>query len=317
MVDVSTVEHVDLREVWPSEAADFTPWLTENLEYFGNVLGFDLELREREAEVGTFSLDILAHDVGRDRPVIIENQLERTDHDHLGKLLTYAAGYDAGVIVWLAREIREEHREALDWLNHRTDSDTQFFGVVVELLKIDGSRPAPNFRLVAFPNEWRKEIATVSRSAAGTKRGQMYQEYFQNVLDELKDEHSMGALRPANNFNWCSINIGIPNVYLTHNFPGRNLVRVSVNVDGGSLERSKTIFESLLENRTDIESESGLDLIWEGLGDNRKIVHLIHVISNGSYEGTNEDIENTKSWAVKNIIILRDILRARLTTPKV
>ena len=159
MVDLGAIERVDLREVWPHEAQDFTPWLAENLDKLGEALGLDLELQSAEAAVGPFSLDVLARDSGSDRPVIIENQLETSDHDHLGKLLTYAAGYDAYAVVWLTREFRDEHRAALDWLNQRTVEDTAFFGVVVEAWQIDGSRPAPHFRTVGASLYQRVKLA--------------------------------------------------------------------------------------------------------------------------------------------------------------
>ena len=156
MPEFGALRIVDPREMWPSESADFTPWLAQNIAILAEAIGLELEVRERESPVGDFSLDLLAYDVDRDREVVIENQLTATNHDHLGKLLTYAAGRDAGVIVWIAPEFRDEHRQALDWLNSRTEEDTEFFGVVLEALQIDESRPAPNFRLVAAPNEWRK-----------------------------------------------------------------------------------------------------------------------------------------------------------------
>ena len=140
--NLAKIERVDLREAWPNEAREFTPWLAANIGELGEALGMDLELQQTEAAVGGYFLDVLATDLNQNRPVIIENQLEPTNHDHLGKLLTYAAGYDANVVVWLTREFRDEHRQTLDWLNQRTREDTQFFGVVVELLKIDDSRPA-------------------------------------------------------------------------------------------------------------------------------------------------------------------------------
>lgn len=168
--NLSSIEKVALREVWSNEAQDFTPWLAEHLSELGEALGLDLELEAREAPVGGYSLDILARDQGSDGPVVIENQLESTDHTHLGQLLTYAAGFDAHVIVWIAKEFRDEHREALNLLNHRTGEDTQFFGVEVELWKIDDSRPAVNFKLVATPNEWQKQARATGEVSERNER---------------------------------------------------------------------------------------------------------------------------------------------------
>ena len=167
MPEIARLEPVDLKKVWPNEASDFTPWLDANLDRLGEALGINLEFVQREAPVGPFSLDILAKDEDADRKVVIENQLEQTNHDHLGKVLTYAAGNDADVMVWIARDFRDEHRQALDWLNQRTSEETEFWGVVVRAVKIGNSAPAPIFDVVSRPNTFRK--IRISSGASGLK----------------------------------------------------------------------------------------------------------------------------------------------------
>ena len=189
MVNLGVIERVeDLREIWPHEEHNFSRWLAENLDKLREALGLDLEFREREAPVGPFSLDMLAHDLGSDRPVVIENQLEATNHIHLGQLLTYAAGYDPYAVVWLTREFQDEHRQALDWLNQRTGEDTAFFGVVVEAWRIDDSRPAPHFKVVAMPNGWQKRMAGAGRSRRARAESDManrYRPFFEGLNNAL------------------------------------------------------------------------------------------------------------------------------------
>ena len=145
--ELSTMKPVRIRDIWPSEPENFTPWLANHISDLGDALGLELdpENTTTEAAVGPFSLDILSHDRG-DRPVAIENQLGETDHTHLGQLLTYTAGYDAPVAVWVAGKFRDEHREALDLLNRRTDEESEFFGVVMEVWQIDDSKAGSIFQ---------------------------------------------------------------------------------------------------------------------------------------------------------------------------
>ena len=180
--DLSTIESVEIKKVWKNEATDFTPWLAENISQLSDALNLNLESISTEANVGSFKLDILAHDTERDLHVAIENQLGDTDHSHLGQLLTYAAGHDAKVAIWIAGKFREEHREALDMLNHRTDDDSEFYGVVVELWKIDGSRPAPHFKVVSAPNNWSK---VQKPGGPDGKLKQLYYQFFQGLIDTL------------------------------------------------------------------------------------------------------------------------------------
>lgn len=115
MTDFGEIKAVDIRESWPNEARDFTPWLAENIDRLSNALGMDLEVTTCEADIGDFSLDLLAKDLGSGRPVVIENQFGATNHDHLGKVITYAAGVDAVAVIWLMESMRDEHRQALEW----------------------------------------------------------------------------------------------------------------------------------------------------------------------------------------------------------
>ena len=154
----------DLRSIWPHEANDFTKWLADehNLANLGEEIGIELELEERESSVDNFNVDLYAKEEGTGRKVIIENQLEETDHDHLGKLITYASGKGAEVVVWVVKRARDEHRQAIEWLNQHTDTDLGFFLVEIELWQIDDSAIAPKFSVIKRPNDWGKQMKSVA-----------------------------------------------------------------------------------------------------------------------------------------------------------
>lgn len=169
--DLDHLKKVELRKVWPHEALDFTKWLSSpaNLNMLGEAVGVELELIETESSVGSFNVDIYAQEAGTGRKVIIENQLEETNHDHLGKVITYAAGKGAQVIVWVVSHARDEHRQAIEWLNEHTDNDFGFFLVEIELWTIGDSKPAPRFNVVEQPNEWTKALR-LSENLSETER---------------------------------------------------------------------------------------------------------------------------------------------------
>ena len=271
MVDLGTIEQVDLREVWPHEAQDFTPWLAENLDKLGEALGLELELQEREAPVGPFFLDVLAYDRGSDRPVIIENQLEATNHGHLGQLLTYAAGYDAGVIIWLTGNFQDEHRAALDWLNQRTDEETQFFGVVVEAWKIDRSRPAPHFRVVAMPNNWQKRTVSATRSASArveSEQGKRFQEFYQPIIEAVKEDIKVAGSRNSVPRRWLSFQTGVRGVRYGANFYRYSgTANVELTIWRNDKEWNERLFDLLIERKEHIETQLKEDLEWERFDD--------------------------------------------------
>ena len=190
--NLDKLKKVDLRDVWPHEALDFTKWLSEepNLAMLSSAVGIELELIETESSVDSFNVDIYAQEAGTGRKVIIENQLEDTNHDHLGKVITYAAGKGAEVVIWVVARARDEHRQAIEWLNQHTDSDFGFFLVEVELWSIGDSLPAPRFSVVEQPNEWTKAIK-LSEGLSETERVKLsywtkYREVAQATPEFLK-----------------------------------------------------------------------------------------------------------------------------------
>ena len=314
--ELASIDRVDLREVWPNEAADFTPWLAENISRLGQALGIDLELQETEAAVGGYSLDLLATDTNGSRKVVIENQLESTNHDHLGKLLTYAAGLDANVVVWLTKEFRDEHRQALDWLNQHTDEDTDFFGVTVEAWKIDGSRPAPHFSLIAAPNGWRKEASKRSRSEprVTSERQEQYKDFFQRLIDILREEHRFTNAKKASPVNWYTFTTGYSRVGYGANFGGQREARVEVYIDYPDGEQNIRLLEDLSQHKDQIESELRLSLDWQRL-ENRRACRIV-ATRDGSIDDDADALAETQTWMVETLLDFKrvfDPLLARLT----
>lgn len=179
------LRHVPLREAWASEPYDFTPWLAkqDNLKLLGEAVGMELEHLAQEQPVGPFRADIVCRNATDGSCVLIENQLQRTDHTHMGQLLTYAAGLDAVAMIWVAETFTDEHRAALDWFNTKMPPDIGFFGLEIELWRIDDSPIAPKFNVVSMPNEWTKTAA--SRSA-GSDLALLCQDYWQGVISILE-----------------------------------------------------------------------------------------------------------------------------------
>lgn len=302
--EFGTLRRLGLRRIWPREAADFTPWLADHLAALGEAVGMDLELQAREASVGDFSLDLLARDLGRNRPVVIENQLASTDHDHLGKLLTYAAGLDAGAIVWIAHEFREEHRQTLDWLNQHTDESIDFFGVIIELLQIDDSRPAYNFRLVAFPNEWRKRNIA-SGAAPASPRGEAYRAFFQVLIDRLRERYKFTGLRAAPPANWVSFASGVTGLIYGANFPQGDRVRVELYIDRGDADLNKRIFDALFADKARIEAEFGAPLSWERLDERR--ASRVAVYRAGNIEATPQQLDEIRQWMIDQLLHMKKV----------
>jgi hypothetical protein len=206
------LEKVDIREIWKHEAIDFTPWLAdpENIKLLGDAIGMELEVEAVEKDVGHFFADILCKDTASDRFVVIENQIEPTDHDHLGKTITYAAGLQATAMVWIAKHFAEEHRAALDWLNEITGAEVAFFGLEIEAWKIGDSPAAPKFNIVCRPNEFTTSTTTQG-TLSETRQAQLD---FWLAFKEYMDESStVKCAKPSPN-NWLNHPIGRSGVHM-------------------------------------------------------------------------------------------------------
>ena len=211
--ELSRLEPVELRDIWPNEAADFTPWLAEeeNLNLLAETLGLELELEAQERDVGDFRADILCLNTEDNSRVLIENQLERTDHSHLGQILTYAAGLDIHTVIWIAKEFREEHRAALDRLNEITDEHFQYFGIEIKVWKIGDSARAPQFDVVSTPNDWSRTISrdTQREASKDLSETQLQLERFWIAMrDYMVQKHSPVKCPKPGPWRFLIFNIG-------------------------------------------------------------------------------------------------------------
>lgn len=260
---------IDLRGIWSSEASDFTPWLAqeENLQVLGETLGIDLELEAQEKAVGPFRADILCKDIGTGDWVLVENQLERTDHSHLGQLLTYASGLEAVTIVWIAARFTEEHRSTLDWLNKITDESFRFFGLEVELWRIGDSPAAPKFNIVSKPNNWSRSVAQAARAIdeSDLSETRLLQQRYWSALNEALGRAAgpVSGHRKPQAQSWMAYPIGRSyfNLGAVMVRPKRQ-IRSELYISG---HKAKAFFFLLREQQEAIEQALGYALEWEEL----------------------------------------------------
>lgn len=210
------LQKVDVKTVWKTEYNHFTPWLAneDNIAILGEELKIDLEVVEMEKSVGPFRADILCKDTGTDKYVIIENQFGKTDHTHLGQIMTYASGLDAFTVIWIAENFTEEHRAALDWLNNITDENIEFFGIEIELFQIGNSSPAPMFNMVSKPNTWSKSIKKSSTNIQLTDTKIFQEQYWQALKDYVETQQVSFRMQKALPQHWTNISIGKSNYKL-------------------------------------------------------------------------------------------------------
>lgn len=271
--NLGKLEKVELREYWKNESQEFTPWLAtpDNIALLGETIGLDLQVEAQEKEVGPFRADILCKDVDSNTWVLIENQLEPTDHNHLGQLLTYAAGLKATTIVWIARSFTSEHRAALDWLNEISAEDFGFFGVEIELWRIGSSDPAPKFNVLCKPNNWSRSVQDSARQT-GLSEARQQQLAFWTAFKEYMEKTSKIRCSPPAPQPWMSHAIGVRGcrlasvaaVWSPETTSGE--IRVDFTLDDA---KSKLNFSKLQEEKEDIERELDKELVWYNPPDAR------------------------------------------------
>ena len=265
MTELGRLEPIKLRDIWETEAGDFTPWLAraENLALLGETIGVDLELEAQEKYVGPFRADILCKDMADGHWVLIENQIERTDHTHLGQLLTYAAGLKAVTIVWIADRFTDEHRAALDWLNEITDDRFRFFGLEVELWRIGKSPAAPRFNMVGKPNDWTKRGGPFGPGPSGelSEMQLLRREYWAEFNKILEVRASRVRPRKPQPQHWMTYAVGRGDFKLAvAASTNKKWLAVSLWCEGRD---AKAHFHLLRAEREAIEREIGVTLGWE------------------------------------------------------
>ncbi len=308
------LERVDLRDIWATEASDFTPWLAreENLVVLSETLDMKLELEAQEKAVGPFRADILCRASDSDAWVLIENQLERTDHSHLGQLLTYASGLKAVTIIWIAARFNEEHRSTLDWLNKITDEDFRFFGLEVELWRIGDSPAAPKFNIVSKPNDWSRSVAQAARAideAEPSEINLMRRAYW-NALNTVLDKAA--GLVSSNRKSHTRPVMEYPTG--RHNFKlsaGMNMaerhIRSGLYIGGAS---AKAFFHLLHKQKDAIEQDLGYPLEWEEFPSNRD--SRITVYLNDVNPGDEQDWPRQHEWLATRLNDLHRVFAHRI-----
>ena len=297
-------EITDLRDYWKNEASDFTPWLAkeENISLLSEAIGLDITIEERESNVGDFNVDIYASETETDRKIIIENQLDATDHDHLGKLITYASGKEANIIIWIVKEAREEHRAAIEWLNNHTDKEIGFFLCEIKIYKIETSKPAVKFEVIQRPNEWAKEIKNMDLTQTEQLRYEYwtaYNDYAFNNAKNIEYAKIFGKRKPSKSPS-MGLRIGKSNcnieVWQTRK---DNSIKIELRIYD-----NKELFDELFNYKENIESETGLEFEWQELPKNNEKISRIIIQKKVDFDNK-EKWEEQFDWIIDTAIKMK------------
>ena len=304
MIDLGILKEItDLRKVWTHEALNFTPWVAENVDLLADAVGIDITVDETESSVGDFNVDIYASETGTDRKIIIENQLEDTDHDHLGKLITYASGKSADVIIWIVKHAREEHKAAIEWLNNHTDDKIGFFLCEIKLFQIGDSKIAPSFSVVERPNDWAKEI---KKTIAANSTQQQRIEYWQAFNDfAFKDANFAKAfhMRKPTTDHFMDFSIGSSSCHIgVTQIQKRSAIGVELYISD-----DKELFKHLFIHKNEVESDMGMVLDWRELPERKASRILVE---------KNVQLSNRDDWTKQFAYIMDVLIKMKKTFKK-
>ena len=314
MPELDRLQPVELRDIWPNEAADFTPWLAEeeNLSLLAQTLGLELELEDQERNVGDFRADILCRSIENPEHetwVLIENQLGETNHKHLGQILTYSAGLDAHTVIWIAKKFREEHRAALDHLNEITNERFRCFGVEIKVWQIGDSAHAPQFEIVSSPNDWRREVSQEARRAEtenfSPARSQR-RKFWAQFRDYITERGSQLQPRERKSTRYMVFDIGRQSFAMAawiNQRRGRRGLGTELYMTG---KKAPAHFHLLKEQQGEIEDEFGDSLIWQ---EERHNVALWLDVFNLKAES---DWPNQHKWLADNLEKFDKVFRPRV-----
>ncbi len=301
MINLGKIERInDLRTVWPHEANDFSKWLAqeENLTLLSEAVGISIIKEELESAVGGFSVDIFATEEGSGRKIIIENQLEDTNHDHLGKIITYASGKEAQVIIWIVKRARDEHRNAIEWLNQHTDQNIGFFLLEIELWQIGNSEKAPRFNIVEKPNDWSKTMKTIEGLSDTDLLKLEFWTSFNDAMTSNYEFRRYFRIRKASSQHWYDLSIGSSayHVGLTINTQKQSVgVELYINDD-------KDLFENFKKHKDEISRMLGSEVIWR---EAKKACRIF--ITTNINPKKRESWANAYNWFVEKAIIFKTI----------
>lgn len=291
---LAKLNKVDLRQAWKHEALDFTNWLSkqENLDLLGEEMEIEIRPIQLEAQVGKFRVDILAEEEGTGRKIVIENQMENTNHDHLGKIITYAAGYDAEIIIWIVKDFREEHRSAIDWLNEHTLEKIGFFLIKIELWQIEGSKPAPKFAIIASPNEWTK----VGIVPTPTKLKQL--DFWTKFKDFVSAKDRGIKLQKPLPQHWYNVTLGTVDALVSLTINSKeNRIRCSLFIP-----KNRELFNFLKSKKDEIEGKIG-EAQWHAapVESSIRITREVTDVFAPNHE------ENYFSWLYEKTVLFRNV----------